>query len=91
MFLAIAVDNLSEPDSSDEEEEPPQKELEKDLDNKDNGTKEVVLQGEDAKVTIDEEYPEEFDEYDLPYMEGKIFSWFIFINFFFSTPFKRER
>ena len=70
VFLAIAVDNLSEPDSNDDEEEVPVKEIENEDEKPQIGNDNVAE--EEAKINIDDqEFPEEYDEYDLPYLEGK--------------------
>ena len=61
MFLAIAVDNLSDPDSAEEEEPEAVKTVPDNEDTK-KAVEGVVTEG-DTKVNIYDEYPEEYDEY----------------------------
>lgn len=62
VFLAIAVDNLSDPETVEDEAETPDK-LEDDLlEDTKKAVEGVVTEG-DTKVNLYDEYPEEYDEY----------------------------
>jgi len=61
VFLAIAVDNLSDPDSAEEEEPEAVKTVPDNEDTK-KAVEGVVTEG-DTKVNIYDDYPEEYDEY----------------------------
>ena len=59
VFLAIAVDNLSEPESAEEAK----KEEEEDQEEAKEAAEEVVAEGEEERIKIEGDYREEYDEF----------------------------
>merc|ERR1719483_1108400 len=62
VFLAIAVDNLSDPDSAQEEDADAVNKSAPETEDTKKAVEGVVTEG-DTKVNIYDEYPEEYDEY----------------------------